>query len=96
MSIRHGIRAMMLVVVILSACLALGKHIWLNEWAPFYRNRYQEACGLVVSLQQDETRYRAAGEIEKVRVIHRLLEIAERERRDIYWKWVKSLILNES
>jgi hypothetical protein len=93
---RLRLSTIMLLVVLLSTCLALGKRIWLNEWAPFYHKRYQDACSLVVSLLQDETRYRAAGEIENVRVIHRLLESAELERRGIYWKWVKSLILNES
>ena len=95
MRVRLSTRKLMLVIVIVAACLALGRRVWFSEWAPFYFKRYQDASRWVLTLEQNEASYRTAGEIEKARQVQGILEFADQERRDSFRNWVKALFLDE-
>jgi hypothetical protein len=95
MRIRHRIRDTMIMVALLAASLALGMRHWQNEWAPYYSRQYSSANQSAALLRQVETRHRAAGNLDAAIRARGLAEIWDEQARELLWRWLKAVALDE-
>jgi hypothetical protein len=96
MRLRFTVRTQLVIVALIAALLVLGSRAWNSEWASLYASRHAHLVTEVSAIRGLESSLRAQGQVAMADKFRAMIPDVERRRNEMWWRWLKALVLDES